>query len=52
VEPLVQTSVEAGNNSNNFQIFNDRIAKINEILLAISQNDVSKATGQLLDDVV
>lgn len=52
VEPIVQTNVEAGNNSNNFQIFNDRIAKINEILLAISQNDVSKATGQLLDDVV
>ena len=34
------------------QVFNDRIAKINEILLAVSQNDVSKATGQLLDDVV
>ncbi|MBL4797772.1 MAG: hypothetical protein JKY50_10200 [Oleispira sp.] len=34
------------------QVFNDRIAKINEILLAISQNDVSKATGQLLNDVV
>jgi hypothetical protein len=34
------------------QVFNNRIAKINEILLAVSQNDVSKATGQLLDDVV
>jgi hypothetical protein len=35
-----------------FQAFNDRIAKINEILLAINQNDLSNATGQLLDDVV
>lgn len=34
------------------EIFNNRIAKINEILLAVSQNDVSSATGQLLDDVV
>jgi hypothetical protein len=39
-------------NSNDAQVANDRITKINEILVAISQNDTSKATGQLLDAVV
>ncbi|CCK74565.1 conserved hypothetical protein [Oleispira antarctica RB-8] len=39
-------------NSENFQAANDRIAKINEIIVAISQNDTSKASGQLLDAVV
>jgi hypothetical protein len=39
-------------NINDAQLANDRIAKINEILVAISQNDTSKATGQLLDAVV
>jgi hypothetical protein len=39
-------------NSNDAQVASDRIAKINEILVAISQNDTSKATGQLLDAVV
>ncbi len=38
--------------SDNFQAFNDRIAKINEILLALGQSDANKARGQLLDDVV
>lgn len=38
--------------SEDFQVFNNRIAKINEVLLAISRNDVTNATGQLLDDVV
>ena len=39
-------------NQQNFQVANDRIAKINEILVAISQNETSKASGQLLDAVV
>ncbi len=52
VEPVVTTSSETISANNSSQLFNDRIAKINEILLAISQNDVSNATGQLLDDVV
>jgi hypothetical protein len=39
-------------NSQNFQAANDRMAKINEIIVAISQNDTSKASGQLLDAVV
>lgn len=38
--------------SENFQAFNNRVAKINEILLAISQNDTQSASGQLLDAVV
>ena len=52
VEPVVATSSETISAQNSSQQFNDRIAKINEILLAVSQNDVSNATGQLLDDVV
>jgi hypothetical protein len=44
-------SPSTGSNQN-FQAANDRISKINEILVAISQNDISSATGQLLDDVV
>ncbi len=52
IEPVVNTSVQAGAESESFQVFNDRIAKINAILLAVSQNDVTNATGQLLDDVV
>jgi hypothetical protein len=39
-------------NSQNFQAVNDRMAKINEIIVAISQNDTLKAAGQLLDAVV
>ncbi|MGK0249098.1 MAG: hypothetical protein ACI910_001835 [Oleispira sp.] len=39
-------------NSQNFQATNDRIAKINEIIVAISQNHTSQAAGQLLDAVV
>lgn len=37
--------------SKDFPLLSDRIAKINEIILAISQNDVSRATGQLLNDI-
>jgi len=51
-EPVVTTSSETISAHNSSQLFNDRIAKINEILLAVSQNDLSNATGQLLDDVV
>lgn len=36
----------------NFEAANERIAKINEILVAISQNDTRSASGQLLDAVV
>jgi hypothetical protein len=43
---------ESEEDKQSFQAFNDRIAKINEILLAINQNDLASATGQLLDDVV
>jgi hypothetical protein len=39
-------------NSQNFQAANDRMARINEIIVAISQNDTRKAAGQLLDAVV
>jgi hypothetical protein len=39
-------------NSQNFQAANDRMARINEIIVAISQNDIRKAAGQLLDAVV
>ena len=48
IEPASQSI----SNSQNFQVANERIAKINEILVAISQNDTSKASGQLLDAVV
>jgi hypothetical protein len=48
----VRASSAANSNSENFEVFNNRVAKINEILLAISRNDVTNATGQLLDDVV
>lgn len=34
------------------EVLNDRIAKINEIILAISQSDTANASGKLLDDVV
>jgi hypothetical protein len=43
---------QSASNSQNFQAANDRMAKINEIIVAISQNDTLKATGQLLDAVV
>lgn len=47
-----QGSEQSKSESDNFQAFNDRIAKINEILLALGQSDANKARGQLLDDVV
>lgn len=49
-----KTETESSPNSSNqnFQAANDRIAKINEILVAISQNDATRASGQLLDAVV
>jgi len=43
---------QSASNNKNAQVANDRISKINEILIAISQNDASKASGQLLDAVV
>lgn len=52
VEPVLNTSSERISSRDSAQIFNDRIAKINEVLVAISQNDASKASGQLLDAVV
>ncbi len=57
-EPTVKVSQDSGaesqsaSNNKNAQVANDRISKINEILVAISQNDASKASGQLLDAVV
>jgi len=48
----VRVTAQPSAENESFQIFNDRIAKINEILLAVSQNDASNAAGQLLDDVV
>jgi hypothetical protein len=39
-------------NSQNFQAANDRMARINEIIVAISQNDTRKAAGQLLDAII
>ncbi|MEH6448614.1 MAG: putative metalloprotease CJM1_0395 family protein [Oleispira sp.] len=48
----IRVSVPVSVDSEDFQVFNNRIAKINEVLLAISRNDVTNATGQLLDDVV
>jgi hypothetical protein len=52
VKPVVQTNTQASADIKSFQIFNDRIDKINEIILAVSQSDISNARGQLLDDVV
>jgi hypothetical protein len=43
---------ESISNSQNFQAANDRMARINDIIVAISQNDTRKAAGQLLDAVV
>ena len=48
----VRVTPQASAENDSFQVFNDRIAKINEILLAVSGSDASNATGQLLDDVV
>lgn len=48
----VKVTADSAAESDSFQTFNDRIAKINEILLAVSQNDITNASGQLLDDVV
>ena len=48
----IRVSAPVSSETDNFQVFNNRIAKINEILLAVSRNDVASATGQLLDDVV
>jgi len=58
IEPVVNASTNAttraekNSDRDSIQVFSDRIAKINEILLAVSQNQASKASGQLLDDVV
>ena len=43
---------QADSSQTGFQVANERIAKINEILVSISQSDASKASGQLLDAVV
>ena len=43
---------QADSSKTGFQVANERIAKINEILVSISQSDASKASGQLLDAVV
>jgi hypothetical protein len=57
-EPSVKAFQDSGaesqstSSNKNAQVANDRISKINEILIAISQNDASKASGQLLDAVV
>jgi hypothetical protein len=51
-EPSVNSNEESAADNKNAQVANDRISKINEILIAISQNDASKASGQLLDAVV
>jgi hypothetical protein len=57
-EPSVKASQytseesKSASNNKNAQVANDRISKINELIVAISQNDVSKASGQLLDAVV
>jgi hypothetical protein len=48
----VKVTDESASENEGFKAFNDRIAKINEILLAISQNAMNNASGQLLDDVV
>ena len=48
----MKVTSDSADDSDSFQAFNDRIAKINEILLAVSQNDTANASGQLLDDVV
>lgn len=52
IEPVVNTSAQTIASRDTLQVFNDRMAKINEILLAVSQNQLSKASGQLLNDVV
>jgi hypothetical protein len=43
---------QADSSKTGFQVANERIAKINEILVSISQSDTFKASGQLLDAVV
>jgi hypothetical protein len=43
---------QSTSDSENFQAANDRMSKINEIIVAISQNDTRQAAGQLLDAVV
>ncbi len=43
---------QADSNQTGFQVANERIAKINEILVSISQSDTRNASGQLLDAVV
>lgn len=45
-------SLYASDSQDDLPILSDRIAKINEIILAISQSDTANATGKLLDDVV
>lgn len=45
-------SLYASDSQGDLPVLNDRIAKINEIILAISQSDTANATGKLLDDVV
>jgi len=54
LSPSVRSDAESQSDtsSKDFQFANDRISKINEILVAISQNEITSATGQLLDDVV
>ena len=46
------TELPADSSKAGFQVANERIARINEILVSISQSDTSKASGQLLDAVV
>ena len=48
------SAIELPSDSSNagFQVANERIARINEILVSINQSDTSKASGQLLDAVV
>lgn len=43
---------ESSSSNSSSQAANERISKINELLVAISQNDTSSASGQLLDAVV
>ena len=43
---------QADSSKTGFQVANERIAKINEILVSISQSDTRNASGQLLDAVV
>lgn len=50
-EESVSFALQNEKNAKEAPLLSDRIAKINEIILAISQNDTSKAAGQLLNDI-